>query len=334
MLSGHRILHSCFYFAFLVCNSAYSQTHSSKTPFPDQFIIGRHSFFDFGPPFDFYEVFSIHSTEQGTAVERVTITPPGDACYQPASVRTATASMKKSIADLLGNTNPCTIPEKDLRREQKRCKHCAVFSGVNVTMQIKCGGNERRIRMDILDRDMFDPAPATPEHTSWTMNLLGKLDQALGNNVMDKPMFSVAETNILPASKLNSQRLDDLNNGTFDALFEHAPDKPSELMKEAQIAPARPRVELISSSPFSPLEPVLPIYPPIARAAHVEGQVTVKLDITPTGQTSNLSFTDGKVMLRNSVASAVSSWKFPVDAAGQHVEAVIQFDLNCPSAKP
>jgi hypothetical protein len=201
-------------------------------------------------------------------------------------------------------------------------------------MEIKCGGKERRIRMDILDRDMFDPAPATPEHTSWTMNLLGKLDQALGNNVMDKPMFSVAETNILPASKLNSHSLDDLNNGTFDALFEHAPDKPSELMKQAQIVPARPIVDLISSSPFSPISPALPIYPPIARAAHVEGQVTVKLDVTSTGQPSNLSFADGKVMLHNSVAWAVSGWTFPADAAGQHIEAIIQFNLNCPSAKP
>jgi hypothetical protein len=60
-------------------------------------------------------------------------------------------------------------------------------------MQVGCGGEGRRIRMDILDRDMFDPHPATPERTSWTMTLLGWLDELLGSAVMDRPVFTLSE---------------------------------------------------------------------------------------------------------------------------------------------
>ena len=325
---------ACFFLTVLICNSAPTQAQSSKASFPDQFIIGRHTFFDFGPPFDFYEVFSIHSTEKGTAIERITITPPGHACTQPATVQTATASVKESALDLLDKANPCTIPEKNLQRELKRCKHCMVFSGADVTMQLQCGDKTRRIRMDILDRDMFDPTSGTPQHTSWTMNLLGKLDEALGTSVMDKPIFSLPEINTPPASRSDSGSLDNLWIGGFDALFEKAPHKPSELFREALVAPVYPSVALVSSSPFSPVSPALPIYPPIAEAAHVEGRIAIKFDVTSTGETSNLSFVDGKALLNDNVAAAVSGWKFPKDAAGQQINAVIEFNMNCPSVKP
>lgn len=60
-------------------------------------------------------------------------------------------------------------------------------------MQVQCGDQNRDIRMDVLDRDMFDPHPNTPQHTSWTMALLRRLDATLGGNVLDEPAFSVSE---------------------------------------------------------------------------------------------------------------------------------------------
>jgi len=69
---------------------------------------------------------------------------------------------------------------KELHRELKRCKKCLTFSGVNVTMQVSCKGRDRQLRMDILDRDIFDSAPHTPANTSWTMTFLTELDTTLG----------------------------------------------------------------------------------------------------------------------------------------------------------
>ncbi|MGJ5816004.1 hypothetical protein [Paludibaculum fermentans] len=156
-------------------------------PPPSEFAVGRRTFFDFGPPFEFYEIISVRSRGQGAEIKRIILTPPGDPCTQPATVEIATASTTQTIADLLGGTSPCAIPEKALRRELKRCRKCLVFSGADITMAVPCGKQMRLIRMDILDRDMFDPAPKTPEHTSWTMGLIGRLDQLLGSLVMDRP---------------------------------------------------------------------------------------------------------------------------------------------------
>src|SRR5215471_4708946 len=148
-------------------------------PMPESFVLGRHTFIDIGPPFDFYEILSVHRNATGTAVERITVTPPGNPCTQPAAnVEVGNASLAASISDLLAGRNPCSIPDRALRKELKRCKKCLVFSGAQITMSVQCGTQTRFIRMDILDRDMFDPVPSTPEHTSWTMALLGHLDQA------------------------------------------------------------------------------------------------------------------------------------------------------------
>lgn len=165
------------------------QKQSADQTLPSEFEIGRHYFLDFGPPHDFYDVFLMRERGSQTFAERITLTPVADKCYAPASVDVKTATLEDDIRALLGKTNPCAIPDRELNRELKRCKKCAVFSGANVTMQVDCGGRIRLIRSDILDRDMFDPSPKTPEHTSWTIRLLGRLDAAMGAGVLERPMF-------------------------------------------------------------------------------------------------------------------------------------------------
>src|SRR5215470_19485218 len=157
----------------IIVSSAYAAKKKPDLPIPSQFEIGRHTFFDFGPPFDFYDIFIVRPSSGGSSVERITLTPAGNKCTQPAKLEAASASLTQSVADLLAGTNPCSISQKELSRELKRRKKYSVFSGANVSMQVECGGQKRIIRADILDRDMFDAHPGTPERTSWTMELLG-----------------------------------------------------------------------------------------------------------------------------------------------------------------
>ena len=262
------------------------------------------------------------------------MTPPGDVCTQPATVQVATSSIGDSVADLLGGTNPCTIPEKDLRRERKRCKKCLVFSGADVVMQVQCGGQSRRVRMDILDRDMFDRHPVTPEHTSWTLALLGRLDRPLGSTIMERPAFTLSEAS--PPPRIESQSgalLDDLERGKFDALFDRGSHTPSELFCQARNPPPGPSVELVNSSPFRPTVYELPKYSPLARAAHINGQVTFKLSVKSDGHTSAPSFLAGNPILQKIVAASVSDWTFPTEAAGQDVQVAVEFKMNCPSGQ-
>src|SRR5262249_47295897 len=143
-------------------------------------------------------------------------------CYAPAKLEMSSAALPESIVELLGAKNVCAIPAKELRREQKRCKKCSHYSGQNVTLQVRCGGATRLIRSDIFERDMFDPTTKTPEHTSRTMRLLVKLDQALGPGVMEKPMFLTPDPPNRPQNNspiAENGMMQDIAQGSYDSLF-------------------------------------------------------------------------------------------------------------------
>lgn len=305
-----------------------AEKRKPPVPAPGSFVLGRHTFIDMGPPFDFYEVLSVRPNGAGSWVERIIVTPPGDPCTRPATVETATASLSVPVSGLLGGRNPCSISGKALQKELKRCKGCLVFSGADVTMSVQCGDQDRLLRMDILDRDIFDPAPNTPEHTSWTMALLARLDQALGPGVLDRPIFGVEGQSV--PTQAQSAALADLRRGAFDVLFTGAPDKPSELYLKAQEPPPPPpTVELGRISPVRPLAETLPKYPPIARATRTSGLVSFALDVAPDGAVRNFRLVSGHPLLRSVVEAEVTKWKFPTDAAGQTVEGAIEFSYNC-----
>jgi protein TonB len=230
---------------------------------------------------------------------------------------------------LLASRNPCAIHEKDLRREQKRCKKCLVFSGVNVTMQFSCGGKGRQIRMDILDRDLFDPAPGTPKNTSWSMTVLKQLDAALGPGVMEKPMFSLgnSEPSVPPATALVPR----IESGEFDSLFGAQAGVSEIAQAAAKGPPPPPTIEIESIGPAAPVSTVLPKYPPIARLAHVEGLVEATFDVGEDGLVTNIEFvSEPKVrLLQPAVSDALSKWKFPESAWGKSGKVSIRFKLNC-----
>jgi hypothetical protein len=314
---------------FVVCVPMFAQRHPVTSSQPTQFELGRHTFFDFGPPSDFYEIFVVRPVAGATSIERITLTPPGDACLQPAKLEMASAVVAEPAGSLLGDTNPCAIPEKELRRELKRCKKCLVFSGANIAMQVQCGTKTRIIRSDILDRDMFDPAANTPEHTSWTMKLLSQMDKAVGPGVMDRPIFSLPDDKGSSATTRDSEVIRDLSLGKYDTLFPGARDKPSDLYRAAQKVPPTPTVQLLSSEPIRPEAFVQPTYPPIARAAHVEGIVAFTVEVGPEGNATNFALISGHPMLRGSVEKSVAAWKFPKEDANQKIEATVGFKLNC-----
>jgi len=209
-------------------------------------------------------------------------------------------------------------------------------------MQVHCGARTRIIRANILDKDMFDPAADTPERTSWTMRLLGRIDKAAGPGVMDRPAFSIGGDENKTPIPADSVALRDVAAGNYDLLFQGAPDKPSDLFQAAHIAPATPTIRLVSSTPFPPDAFVPPAYPPILRAAHVSATVSFTVDVSEGGIATNFTVDSGQPMLRGDVGhilsgvteQMVSDWRFPMDAVGQKIHAAVEFATNCPTRKP
>jgi TonB family protein len=309
----------------LLCGICAAQ--DAKIGIPEGLVVGRHSFIDVGPPFDFYEVIRVKEQGDGLAIERALVTPLGPACGPLATVETSSGTLRETMSELLGGKDPCAIPEKDLHRELKRCKHCLTFSGVNVTMQVSCGGRLRQLRMDILDRDLFDSAPHTPENTSWTMAMLGRLDKVLGPGVWDKPMFAVGDVRAKPGP--DPELVQEIRDGKYDALFGKE-QLVSQIALDAEKAPPPPpSVAIESVTPIAPDSSKMPIYPPIAKAARVEGVVNVTFDISPEGKVVNIAVVDGPKMLQLSVTDGLSGWSFPPSAWGSSDRASIRFRRNC-----
>jgi Gram-negative bacterial TonB protein C-terminal len=310
------------------CAMTLAKDRKPAPPMPDRFSIGRDTFFDVGPPLHYVELLLVEPSGEGTSIERVILTP-GYKCELPPKIEVAKATMKQSVADLFGPTNPCTIPEKELNRELKRRKQQFVFSGANISIQVQCGGQTRIIRSDILDKDMFDPHAGTPEHTSWTMGILAQLDRALGPGVMDKPMITLPGDTGGSAQPADSPTFQEIATGKYDPLFPGTTDKPSQIYLSTKEAVPTPIVSLVTSSPFKPIAAPLPQYPAIARAARVEGTFTFTLDVQADGRTTNFAVQNGAPLLRGGMENATHGWVFPKEAAGQRVVVTVEFALNC-----
>jgi len=325
-------LRAALFAVLLFCGAVCAQKSQPIAIVPTQFELGRRTFFDFGPPFNYYEIFTVREATGGASVERITLTPAADKCMLPAKVEVATASLNESVASLL-NGNPCAIPESALRRELKRRKKGLVFSGADVTMRVQCGSEERLIRSAILDRDMFDSRANTPKRTSWTMRLLAQLDGALGPGVMNKPAFPLLglDEQQVPIEQSESVAAQEIGVGSYDALFEHAPDKPSALYRAARNPPPFvPVIALQSSFPLWPEVFVAPVYPPLAKMTRVRAPVTVTVDINEEGIPSDVILVHGPLFLLGAVRTAVAQWRFPKGTIGLQINATILFGFKCP----
>lgn len=309
-----------------------AQKHRNQEPFPAEVVIGRDSFIDIGPPFDYYDLTFLVSKGDETHVERVSLTPPADACYPRAEIKVAHVVLHESLSSLLQATNPCSIPEKTLNAELKRRqKGRPVFSGMNISMQVQCANRTRVIRADILDRDIFDEHPNTPRYTAWSQTIFEKLDKATGDRPWDTPIFAVADTASPVPSISESANLQALGDGKFDAIFGKNSDRPSELYRLAQSVPRRPFIELTKSDPVQPVTYVDPTYPPIAKAARVHGTVEFRLSVGDDGLAKNVSIDSGPKMLWQAATDAIAKWEFSPDDAGKVVSGSIRFGLNCAS---
>jgi len=180
---------------------------------------------------------------------------------------------------------------------------------------------------------MFDPTTKTPEHTSWTIALLQRMDSAVGPGAIDtQRIFPTIGTDERPPNVSRNEVLQDLSAGKYDALFQDAPDKPSDLFRASQIPAPLPNIRLVSSVPLLPEAFVPPGYPPLARLARIEGMLSFKFTIDNDGGTTNLTFENGHPLLRGVVTEAVNHWKFPTTAAGKEINSTIEFVLNCPKS--
>ncbi len=74
------------------------------------------------------------------------------------------------------------------------------------------------------------------------------------------------------------------------------------------------------------IQKTVPVYPPIARAAHVQGTVVLNATISRVGSIENLRVASGPQMLQQSAMDAVKNWRYRpylLDGATVEVETTV-----------
>jgi len=284
------------------------------------FVLGVDTYFDFGPPFHYYEIFVVVPTKNGITVEKFTLTPPAHRCYAPEKTEYVQRSATLSVKELLAGEDPCKIREKDLKTERKRKKHELNFSGANVALQISCGGAKRTIKTSVLERDWFLAHPGTPKNTNWTIELLGKLRGLTGPGVMEKPAIPMTETGPVEPLSADPVSLEDLKSGKYDSLFPGAEEKASEIYLASLAPPPQPTVTLLNSTPVQPLHFILPTYPRLAWMVSYEGEAWAVAQIDPQGNVVAVLVAGGSELFASAVRDAMKDWKFPAAPPSSEIE--------------
>ncbi len=87
-----------------------------------------------------------------------------------------------------------------------------------------------------------------------------------------------------------------------------------------------------AGTPMLQEKPVM-MYPPIAKAAHVTGEVVVRFAIDSDGTPSSVRVISGPVMLQGAVADRIKEWRFKTPlpmSAEREFEAVYRFGVDAP----
>lgn len=77
------------------------------------------------------------------------------------------------------------------------------------------------------------------------------------------------------------------------------------------------------------IAPIRPIYPEIARAAHVEGTVVVEATISRAGTIKSLNVISGPAMLQRAALDAIRTARYqPYQLSGSPVEVQTTISVN------
>lgn len=77
-----------------------------------------------------------------------------------------------------------------------------------------------------------------------------------------------------------------------------------------------------------PLSSILPMYPEVARSAHVAGSVKLWFTVNEKGEVAGVGAISGNSLLRDAAIAVVASWRFQPDAIRANAKQETEFVYN------
>jgi hypothetical protein len=79
---------------------------------------------------------------------------------------------------------------------------------------------------------------------------------------------------------------------------------------------------------MKPAKSDAPLYPPIAKAAHVQGVVISRIELDANGNASKVEIVSGPEMLANAVETSEAHWIFHADAGTAGCQILVISELS------
>jgi protein TonB len=173
------------------------------------------------------------------------------------------------------------------------------------------------------------PPPPPPQQIVKPIKMVSEIDQGLHAPTKIPKDIKMLKEDAPPPTMAGVAGMAGMGsgNGALGGVMGGIGNVPAPVVKVAPPkGPQRVSSGVISGLKISGANPV---YPPIARAAHVSGAVVLHAIISKEGTIKNLTVISGPEMLRASAVDAVQNWRYkPFLLNGEATEVDTQITVN------
>jgi len=318
--------------------------HAGEVSGPSEFYAVSVAFSDNGPSF-YYYVLDVQPDGSDSLIHYARIAPTNIYC-PGLMVQAAEARVRNtSPAQLAKSNNPCRVKPADLQTAIKQpAQIVSVFETVSSAVVAKCGSSSTTLEFPIPEEVNLKLLKRThPE-----MARLWDLTEQITNRVFgSRDLFhNRTEEDDMALQRAGEKLVPELKSGRYDAGLaaafkgnvgtRHSPSFRSLL--EGYRGPVsaaeanRTYVPvLLNPSAYRFSHFVDPKYPPLAKAARIQGKVVLELNVEPAdGKVRSASAISGHPLLTPSALEASRQWQFePNSVTSNTVNVTIEFALRC-----
>ncbi len=320
-----------------------AMAYGAGTVGPSEFYVVSQSFSDFGPS-HYYRVLEVRPDSSDSVVRYIRVAPRSVYCPVVIVQATEARVRKVSPAELVGDNNPCLVSPGALRAGLKRYpRKQSIFEATSFGIVAQCGSTSLSLGLPFAEHvDLARLKEARPEIARlWDLaseivdRVFGEKDVFHDRGEDEDVVLQSAGEKVVP--ELVSGRFDTglaaaVGGGTewspsFRSLLSKYRGPVSEAEAKAGYAP-----QILNAQDYRFSRFVEPKYPPLALQARIQGNVELRLNVSPaTGEVNHVMAVFGHPLLRPSTMEAARAWRFaPNSVASDTLTITVEFAFRSP----
>jgi TonB family protein len=323
----------------LVVSIAARERTATNAEAPQSFYVTVHSVSD-ASPFWFDYVLDVTTSGESAHVTLIRIAPLDQYCPSRITVKSKEVTIPASTVNEIAK-DLCSVTGKQVDAAVANAKpkrQNSIFDSASYGIVTRCDGKEDVLKLPMPEQVDGAKLKQTTPKIEALWQLPWQLFQAAFNG---NPLASNDGEFDVESQRAAEPFIEKVRAGAYDKAFGDrgfwgGQAKLSSVMSGYRgIAVTHPpSAELLEKATFNFTHYVAPIYPQIAKAARVQGDVKLTFEVDPqTGATRNVAVTSGHPMLVQAVYDATRLWRFetPIqNDAPQH--ATLRFVLTAGAA--